>query len=92
MSLSPQSGQRVIWVVVVSVFAYGICQAISLAWVCDDAFISFRYAQNLVRGNGLVYNLGERVKGYANLLWTVAMAAGMWAGLDAVMLSKILGT
>ncbi|GAH95705.1 unnamed protein product, partial [marine sediment metagenome] len=32
----------------------------------DDAYISYRYAQNLAEGNGLVYNLGERVEGYSN--------------------------
>ncbi len=43
-----------------------------LAWsnrfIQDDAFISFRYAENLVQGKGLVYNEGERVEGYTNFL------------------------
>lgn len=29
----------------------------------DDAFITFRYAQNLAEGNGPVFNLGERILG-----------------------------
>jgi hypothetical protein len=29
----------------------------------DDAFISFRYGENLANGHGLVFNLGERVEG-----------------------------
>ena len=36
----------------------------------DDAYISFRYAQNAIRGNGLVFNPGERVEGFTNFLWT----------------------
>lgn len=44
-------------------------------FVCDDAFITFRYARNLASGNGLVYNLGERVEGYSNFLWTLLCAA-----------------
>jgi len=40
----------------------------------DDAFISFRYAENLVHGRGLVFNVGERVEGYSNFLWTVLLA------------------
>jgi arabinofuranosyltransferase len=44
-------------------------------WVDDDAFISFRYARNLAEGNGLVFNLGERVEGYTNFLWTVILAS-----------------
>src|SRR5687767_6120498 len=29
----------------------------------DEAYVSFRYAENLARGHGLVYNLGERALG-----------------------------
>lgn len=39
----------------------------------DDAFISFRYARNLARGEGLVFNPGERVEGYTNFLWTALL-------------------
>ena len=34
----------------------------------DDAFISYRYAENLVAGLGLVYSPGEYVEGFTNLL------------------------
>lgn len=40
----------------------------------DDAMISMRYAQNLAQGEGLVWNPGERVEGYTNLLWVLFMA------------------
>lgn len=45
------------------------------AWGSDDAYISYRYASNLANGHGLVYNPGERVEGYSNLLYTLIMAA-----------------
>ncbi|MBU6216640.1 MAG: hypothetical protein KGR17_08545, partial [Acidobacteria bacterium] len=42
------------------------------AWVIrfaqDDAFITYRYSRNLARGEGLVFNTGERVEGYTNFL------------------------
>ncbi len=41
----------------------------------DDAYISFRYAANLARGEGLVFNVGERVEGYSNFLFVALMAA-----------------
>jgi hypothetical protein len=41
----------------------------------DDAMISMRYAWNLAHGHGLVWNPGERVEGYSNLLQTLLMAA-----------------
>ena len=43
-------------------------------WIQDDAYISFRYARNLVDGNGLVFNPGDRVEGYTNFLWTMLSA------------------
>ncbi len=53
------------------------------SWVCDDAFISFRYADHLVRGHGLVFNLGERVEGFTNLAWTLWTALGLRLGAAA---------
>jgi arabinofuranosyltransferase len=39
----------------------------------DDAMISMRFADNLAAGQGLVWNAGERVEGYTNLLMTLLM-------------------
>ncbi|MFI5253555.1 MAG: hypothetical protein ACHQQQ_14110 [Bacteroidota bacterium] len=61
------------------------------AWTCDDAYISFRYARNLVNGLGLVFNAGERVEGYTNFLWTMMIAAGMKMGVDPVTFTKLIG-
>ena len=48
----------------------------SVAWfITDDAFISFRYARNLLEGHGLVFNPGEYVEGYTNFLWVLELAA-----------------
>ncbi len=53
-----------------------------VAWfLCDDAFISFRYARNLLEGHGLVFNPGEYVEGYSNFLWTLELAF-LWALFD----------
>lgn len=57
----------------------------------DDAYISFRYAQNLAHGHGLVFNPGERVEGYTNFLWTVLMAPFIGMGLPAGPTSIALG-
>jgi len=40
----------------------------------EDAYISYRYAWNLVQGNGLVFNAGEKVEGYSNFLFTMIIA------------------
>ncbi|UCB53308.1 MAG: hypothetical protein JSV10_04300 [Candidatus Zixiibacteriota bacterium] len=62
-----------------------------LRFVCDDAFISFRYAENFVEGHGLVFNVGEKVEGYSNFLWTLLLSLFMKIGLDPVIVSQILG-
>jgi len=65
-----------------------------IAWlnrfVQDDAFISFRYARNLAEGHGLVWNIGERVEGYTNFLWTVCLAPAFRLGVDVVLYSFAL--
>lgn len=53
----------------------------------DDAYISFRYAEHLVEGQGLVFNPGgERVEGYSNFLWVMLLA-----GLSSVGISPPAG-
>ena len=46
----------------------------------DDAFITYRYAENLARGFGFVYNPGERVYGTTTPLLTLLLAAGARVG------------
>lgn len=57
----------------------------------DDAYISFRYLENLATGHGLVYNPGERVEGYSNLLWILLLLPFRLAGADVVRTSQLLG-
>jgi len=71
--------------------AFGAWAAIRKAWLCDDAFISFRYADNLTHGLGLVFNAGERVEGYSNFLWTLGIALGMRAGIAPERWSIVWG-
>ncbi len=50
----------------------------------DDAMISMRYAWTFAHGHGLVWNAGQRIEGYTNLLMTLAMS------VPALFLSKPL--
>jgi arabinofuranosyltransferase len=54
-------------------------------WGNDDAYISYRYAENLVHGRGLVFNPGERVEAYSNLLYVLLMVPGfLLTGQDGI--------
>lgn len=58
------------------------------AWISDDAFITMRYCDQLLAGNGPVYNPGERVEGYTHFLWFILLAIGHIAHLDAEFLGR----
>ncbi|MCC7012198.1 MAG: hypothetical protein IT454_06545 [Planctomycetes bacterium] len=47
--------------------------ALKCAWVCDDAYITFRVVDNLVEGWGPRWNTAERVQAYTNPLWMLSM-------------------
>jgi hypothetical protein len=49
-------------------------QAHYLDFVVDDVFIPLRYAGNLLAGEGMVFNPGERVEGYTDFLWVLLNA------------------
>ncbi len=89
--LSKSNLQKGVYGLLGGALIYAIVMIVTSWWVCDDAFISFRYAKNLIDGHGLIYNLGERVEGYSNFLWTLLVSAGMKAGMDPVPLSLVLG-
>lgn len=67
----------------------GLAVALHLAlgaafwFVCDDAYISWRYAANLLAGEGLAWNPGETppVEGYSEFGWVLVAAAVQGAGL-----------
>ena len=59
-------------------------------FVYDDAYISLRYAQNLVEHGQLVWNVGEFVEGYTNFLFVVLSAGLMALGVPATLSSQLL--
>lgn len=80
-------------ILIAVVCGFMVLHALSFNVIADDAYITFRYAQNFARGNGLVYNAGELVEGYTSPLWTLGLGLLAAAGLSlprvAVVLSLI---
>jgi hypothetical protein len=86
-----ESARRVVpWLMTALAVAFFLAEAWPLRPALDDAFISFRYAQNLAEGHGLVYNEGERVEGFTNLLWTLLVAGGIRLGFEAPETAHVL--
>lgn len=67
------------------------------AWLSDDAFISFRTVENVLRGHGAVWNPGERVQSYSHPLWFLlvlslrAMTGELYGSVMALSLTISLG-
>lgn len=75
--------RAIFWTIAAFAALAAAWQAWDLRWTCDDAYISFRYAQHLVAGHGLVFNLDPAeppVEGYSNFTWTLWLAVGQWLG------------
>lgn len=67
-------------------------------WVVDDAFITLRQVQQLLEGNGFVWNQGERVQAYTHPLWALLLIPvfaltheGFWTLAVTCLLVTVLG-
>jgi len=56
----------------------------------DDAFITFRYAENLARGRGWVFNPGERLLGTTTPLFCLLLAGLRLLGLKPTLAADLL--
>jgi arabinofuranosyltransferase len=89
--MSPDSGRTLRLALLPALALYALL-AWRLDFVCDDAFISFRYARNLAEGHGLRFNLttGPPVEGYSNFLWVLLLGLLHGLGLDIVVASRLI--
>lgn len=69
-----------------------LIHTIYLECVAEDAYITFRFAKNLAKGNGFVWNVSEPpVEGFTNFLWVVICAGLAKLSLPIPFFSQILG-
>ncbi len=86
----PKPFLKALLIIVPSLAMYTyFCQ--QLNFTQDDAYITYRYVANYLNGNGLVYNIGERVEGFTNFGWTIYLI--LWGALHVsyIAVSKIMG-
>lgn len=63
----------------------------NILFAAEDAYITFRFAENWASGLGPVYNAGERVFGYTSPLWTGWIALASALGLSSFTWSRAWG-
>jgi len=68
-----QVGRFAVPMVWVALLIYAIV-LLRTAWLCDDAYITFRTAYNLVNGFGPTWNVAERVQAFAHPLWLLLLS------------------
>jgi hypothetical protein len=72
-------------------FGTGLLMSRFSNWTYDDPFITYRYANNLAAGFGMVYNLGERVLSTTTPLFTLLLASLSGAGISLSILANMVG-
>ncbi|MFJ8915688.1 hypothetical protein [Amycolatopsis sp. NPDC102389] len=71
---------------------FSLVHQLVFSTIAEDAYITFRYAQNIADGNGPVFNTGERIEGYTNFLWMIVIALPKAAfGADIETSAVVLG-
>src|SRR4030095_12220478 len=63
----------------------------SFDFIQDDAFITFRYVKNFAEGDGLVFNIGDKVEGYTCFLWVMLLSLVKKLGFNFISASQTLG-
>ena len=61
------------WLLALVVALFGVA-LLRTAWLCDDAYITFRTVHNLTDGHGPRWNLADRVQTYTHPLWMGVVA------------------
>jgi len=92
LKIRPDKTSRYIGIIAVCV-AVVICTLAvytNRAFYHDDAFITLRYADNFLHGDGLVWNPGERVEGYSNFGFLMLIVVAGRLGIDLQSATRII--
>ncbi len=81
VSINPREPAN--WIVGLAVLVVGVNGVIFRRHELDDSLIYARYIQNLISGNGLVYNVGEYVNGLTSPLFAWLSLAPAYLFSDA---------
>ena len=86
---NPTSFNLMIFTIILIYFALSI---VSFSTTSEDAYISYRYANNLAHGFGLVFNEGgEVVEGFSNPLWVFLLTGFSFLGINVGFAGRCLG-
>jgi arabinofuranosyltransferase len=87
LPVSQRTRLLILSLVTIAILAAGLA---AFHYVPDDTFITLRYARNVLRGEGFVFNSGERVEGYTNFLWLLMIVFAGKLGFPLVASARTL--
>jgi len=93
-SALPSAGKLAPFVILILAIGLFVWHSSSTQFLQDDSYITYRYARNVARGAGPVFNTSERVEGYTNFLWMMLLSALGVLGVPfatIIPLSQVLG-
>jgi arabinofuranosyltransferase len=70
VSLQGRQAKLAVMLMLSAIFAVVL---IRRAWLCDDAYITFRTVDNFLHGYRLTWNITERVQAYTHPLWMLLL-------------------
>lgn len=75
--------------IIAGIVFYYYCKAFD--FIQDDSYITYRYVKNFTEGNGLVFNIGDKVEGYTCFFWVVLLSILKKLGFNFISASQTLG-
>ena len=60
------------------------------AWICDDAYITFRTVDNFINGYRLTWNVTERVQVFTHPLWMFLLSFFYWITHEIYLTSLVI--
>ncbi len=89
---SPSRSFNLYFLAYLSLLTCFVLHALFLHVIVEDAYITFRYANNWASGKGLLWNASEvPVEGYTNFLWVVICAALIKLGFNLYSATLTIG-
>ena len=79
--------------VLLPLLIYAVLVFLFRGFVIDDSYITYRYADNIVRGGAPSFNADDEtpVEGYTSFLWVALSAAAIRAGIDPLAATRTVG-
>lgn len=87
--MSTDHNKRILNILILLLFVTYVFLLIKTAWLCDDAYITFRTIDNFVNGYGLRWNIAERVQSFTHPLWLFLLSGIYFFSREIFIVSLI---